>query len=349
MRARLKVLVFASVIPTTVTAQNEFMIYPERNGSAATYSSRTSNQKVEQFMEVSANNFQGVGDGGGACLAFGMYHWATDEDAASQESFSVIFRKPGRAPGPDTSAAGVIAKVGPFMLPTGTGRAGWRIVTSFSRPVQLPCTGGFFMGIELDADNWPSMDGHSIWDARYNPPANRAIGDNPRQNAPQHAWSNLSGTTRSYPWSWRMGVLVRAPIVNPGSIDPNSARQTPLGSTCWGAGGLYPDIGGNPRRDGLEMRIEDSANPNGIGIALLALRFSTTPTTVPGINGRLHVLPGFLLAMGFSGAQSGVSVVRIAAPRVLPTSFVNAAFTFQGLVRAPSGQLGFTNATIVRY
>lgn len=329
-------------------AQNEFMVYPERNGSAATYTSRTANTVVEQFMEIPAKSFAGVGDAGGSCLVFGHFHWATDENAATQESYHIVLRKASASGGPDTSAAGVIARIGPFMLPTATGRAGWRMTNTFTRPMSVPCQTGFFQGLELTMANWPT-DGHSIWDARYNPPTTRNVGDNPRMGAPMHAWSHdLLGTTQRFPWCWRMGILARTPILNVGGIDPLNARQSPIGSSNYGAGGLYPDISGTPRRDGLDMRIEDRANPNGAGIALLGLNFAATPIPIPGIGGRIHLPPTVLIQMGFATNVQGVATIPIAQPSILPTSFVGKTFSFQG-VTIVNGKLAFTNAAAVTY
>jgi hypothetical protein len=352
---RVLILATASLLTSTalVGAQNEFMIYPERNGSSATYTSRTGIGLVEQFMEAPGNLFSGIGDAGAGCQVTGVYHWATDEDASTMESFRIVLRTASPAGGPDTSAAGVITQVGPFNLPTGVGRLGWRIGVTFATPVTVPCMASFFYGIELAAaPNWPGPpgDGHSIWDARYSPPPTRLLGDNPRVGAPNHAWGNNNGFASSNPWTWRIGITVNNPVLNVGGIDPLNARQSPVGSSNYGAGGLYPDISGLPRSDGIDLRTELLSAASGTVLGLLSATRPAFAAPVPGIAGNLYLHPGFpIFTLGTANIFGGVATLPVATPGTVPVALMGSTLYFQTLTVDAAFALAWSNVAGVSF
>lgn len=345
-------------LAATLAAQGDFIIWPERNGSAATYTDRLVGTLAgEIFQEIPGTMFAGVGDRGGSCNVTTVYHWATDENPTTQETFHLVFRRPDPVnPGPDPNAAGLIARVGPFNLPTGgSQRQAWLITTTLSSPVPVPCKGGWFLGLDLPASPQWSMDGHSVWVAWYNPPSTRNLGENARNNAPNHSWRIMSSvvTPSPSPCTLRLGCFTPAPALNIGGIDPANVRQLPVGSSNYGAGGMYPDISGTPRSDGIDVRIHDPMNIG--GRAHLVLGSGITPITglsYPGIAGRLWLDPtsGVLVYVGSSALAGPEVAVPVALPGTIPPALMGQRAAFQGLtVNAAGGNAAWSNLQVVSF
>jgi hypothetical protein len=348
----------AAVVPllqTLAVAQtNEFLIWPERNLSSVTFTSRPGVGAVEVFQEVPGTLFAGVGDGTAGCQVTGISFWGVDENPSTPEPYHIIIRKPDATGRVDPTAAGLVMRAGPFNTPVGgTVRASVRITATFSAPVTIPCRGGFFMGVDLAASpTWPTTDGLSIWDARYSPPATRLVGDNPRLAAPQHVWAVMGGSvTGPFDWVHHISVQTGAPLLNMGGIDPANTRHTPAGSAGYGAAGMYPDISGNPRSDGLEARIENLATTSGVAMLLLSTGITTlTEIPVAGVEGHLWLDVRLLITMGAGPVTSGVGIIPVAGAGVISTALVGATVAFQALViDTANRRIAFTNAQGVSF
>jgi hypothetical protein len=348
-------LLSVACLQTGAAAQsNEFVIWPERNGSSVSFTSRPGIGAVEVFQEVPGNLFAGVGDGTSGCQVSGIWHWAVDENPSTVETYHIIIRKPDTTGALDPTPAGIVMRAGPFMTPPGgTVRASVFLAATFTTPVTIPCRGGFFMGVELTASpNWPATDGHGIWDARYAPPATRPVGDNPRMGAPQHVWAVQNGTvTGPFDWVHRIGVYTDAPVLNIGGIDPANARQQPVGSSNYGAGGMYPDVSANPRSDGLDVRIENRSTAS--GVAMLLLSNQITPLAqipVSGIEGHLWLDVRLLIPLGSGAITGGVGTIPVATPGAISPALLGATVAFQALLLDTANRrIAFTNAQGVSF
>jgi hypothetical protein len=344
-------VVCTAALASLAAQDNKFEIYPDAAGTATSYVDRMNlgGNAGELLYEVPDARFRGVGDFGPACTAEAFVCTTSDENASTPETYSIVLRTPlvGGA-GPDPSAAGVIVQVGPLQTPPGTGRLGWILTTSFATPVAVPCEGGWYMGIAVQAASWTS-DGQSLYMAFYpgffNPPA----GDNPRAGAPNHSWWIMNGLTglSQYSHTVAVGVRTRAPVLNVGGIDPNNTRQSPPGSTNFGAGGMYPDHSGSPRSDGIEIRVLDAANSG--GIALLMLSSGYLPFAggvgVPGIGGRLWIDFATLLPLANAPIAGGTAFIPVAPAGALPPSVRGFTAHFQAFTVDPSlGNPRFSNA-----
>jgi hypothetical protein len=302
------------------------------------------------FQEVPKAMFRGVGDGGSACVATGFQMWTADENAATQETYSIVFRGPLSTGGPDMSAAGLIGQIGPFLTPLATGRAGWQITATFGTPLTLPCEDSFYLGIDVQAAPW-SSDGQSLYVAYYYPPATRFIGDNPRGNAPNHAWQAVNGvaTISASQLTVRVGALVTTPVLNIGSIDPLNAKQV---GTCYGAGGMYPDVSSGPRDDGLEARVRDAARAGGRALLLLSSGYWFVPggLTYPGFTGHLWLDVTSMVSLGNGTLGPGDTVIPIVPANVLPASLMGASAYVQAVtVDATLANGRFSNVAVVSF
>jgi hypothetical protein len=302
---------------------------------------------VELFQQVPGKLFAGVADGTNGCQVTGIWHWTTDENPSTQETFQIVLRKPDMTGALDPTSAGVIMTAGPFNTPLGgTVRTAWRVQGTFATPVTIPCQGGFFMGVSLmAAPTWPT-DGLSVWEALYYPPSTRNFGDNPRQQAPPHAWVNAGGNVLP-PMATvlRIGLLTTAPVLNIGGIDPGNVKQTPAGSTCYGAGGMYPDISGSSRADGIDVRFENLAASNTATAMLLISSGINVPISSIGVEGNMWLDLRLLLIWGYATMNAGTATIVVAPPRLISPSFVGLTVFFQGAtIDFARARTAFTNA-----
>jgi hypothetical protein len=346
------------VVQTTAAQTNPFIVFPQdperQTVTAASYVRRPDwNLAAEGFQEV-GNPFRGVGDETGTCLARGFYHWAADENIATAETYGIVLRiGPGTGTGPMTGPAGELLRVPGLTTPTAGGgpRGSFTMVDGFATPVVVPCTGEWFMGIDMPANPaWPATDGHALWGADVPGISPATTGENPRSGAPRvtfaiTAANNVVGTA----WTYIMGVLVVQPTLHVGGIDPLSARQGTSGGANLGMGGLFPDISGTPRRDGLLVRVHDNVVPSGIAFVLGAPGYSPVPLPVSGFLGQVHIDFGAAATLGFVLMTGGAGEVTLAAPNTINPGFVGTSFVFQGVVFDPATGAGaFTNAQMTQ-
>jgi hypothetical protein len=348
---------------SAVAAQtNPFVVFPQdperQTVTASSYVRRPDwNMAAEAFQEMGNLMFRGVGDAaGGTCTARAFYHWAADENTATSETYGIILRTGTTTPGngPDPTLAGEIVRVTGLTTPTGGGGRGTFIITdAFATPVTLPCETEWFQGIEFPANlSWPATDGHSAWAA--DPPgfSPATVGDNPRAGAPRVTWRiGTGGAVVTTAWTYIMGVRVDSPVFHIGGVDPLSSRQGAGGGPNLGMGGLFPDVSGTPRSDGLTLRVQDNVQPNGLGVFFLSTSFASLPFTFPGFGGRIYVdLSSMLWSGGPVSMTNGAAELVLAPPNVIPTSLQRRSLVMQALVVDPTTLTGsFTNAQRVAF
>jgi hypothetical protein len=340
---------------------NPFIVFPqdpERQPiTAASYVRRPDwNLAAEGFQQVTQDLFRGVGDvGAGVSVARGFYHWAGDLDNATPETYGIVLRREDPIlGGPDVTPAGVIVQVNNLTTPIGAGgNGGWILTDVFATPAALPQNASWYQGMFLPANPaWPSgspPDGHSIWAAdtlAANTPA--TVGENGRLNAPPVTWRvNAAGVAARTQWTYIMGTLVENPVLHVGGIDPLSSRTGTPGAPSYGMNGLFPDVSGSPRSDGLQLRMQDNQLAN--GIAVFAGSFGWFPVPVPiGYGGDLHLDLTTVVLLGAGVPTGGAAVVPLATPGTLSPALIGQTVMFQGLWLDPltgAGRMANAQAT----
>lgn len=326
-----------------VAQANPFIVFPQdperQTITAASYVRRPDwNREAEGFQEVSYDFFRGVGDTGGQALARGFYHWAGDLDSSTAEPYGVILRTADALGEPDTTPAGVIIEVPNLSLPIGAGgNTGWVMTDIFATPAALPTSGTWFQGLNMPANPaWPSgtpADGHSIWSADTLTAATPAtIGENARVGAPAVTWASTP-TPQKFrtEWTYIMGTLIDNPTLHVGGIDPLSARTGALGAASYGMAGMFPDISGAPRSDGLQVRMQDNqVNPGIIAVAG-SLGFWSGGGIAIGFGGDLHLDLSSIVVIGAAVSSGGAATVPFATPGTLSPALMGNSIMFQGL------------------
>jgi hypothetical protein len=270
----------------------------------------------------------------------GFYHWGGDLEGTTPETYGIILRtEDPNVAGPDVTPAGIIVEVTGLTSPVGNpGAVGWIFTDVFTTPAVLPTTASWYQGLEFDANPaWPSgspPDGNSIWAAdtlAANTPA--TVGENGRLSAPPVTWAITSGnTTFQTQWTYLMGTLVQNPTLHVGGIDPMSARTGVLGAPSYGMNGLFPDISGAPRSDGLDLRLQDNQFGNGVGIFAASLGWWNGPPISIGYGGDVYLDITTLVLIGFALPVNGAATVPLATPGTISPSLIGEELTFQGLV-----------------
>lgn len=332
---------------------NTAEIYPDPNATTGSSRGTLGVNGGEVLQEVPLPGFAGIGDRNGQpmCSLLGGTWVMQDQNAGTQEPYSFLLRRANATmTGPDPTAAGVLTQTA-LTSPPGTGTAAWLVSTTFTTVVQVDCRGGLFVGLGLSPNPLWTLDGLSNHIATY---AGGLAGDNPRANAKNLGWQISAGAaTQPSPRVWNMGLLVDTPVLNPGGDDPLNNRQPP-GTTNYGAGGLYPDVSGMTRSDGLRLRVRDAARSHGIAAFLMAggpVLHAGIPFAFLG-QGSLWLSPTGFVALGASPLDAnGVVEQVIAPPGTIPTSVAGGALSFQALTLGSSVQLpgAFSNGTTVEY
>jgi hypothetical protein len=336
----------------TVGAQtNFFEIYPETAGAATTFFTRFTlgAAEGELFQGVPGTMFVGVGgvaDVGGqaTCQATQWQIVTQDQNCATLETYDLVYRKADPNGAPIPGVAGEIVRVPNLTTPANgpVGACAWRITGTFATPVNLPCQGGFLMGVKLAANAVWSTDGQSLHSAHY---TSGTMGDWPRAGAPHHCYQINASQVVSQPSvrTTRMAVGTLGAVANAGGQDPLNTRQ-PAPPKNYGGGGMYPDLGG-VRKDGLYFRTRDLGSAGGLSIVFLGVP-NSIPGGIgaPGIIGRLWLLPSPLFAMGVIpiDATTGIGDVEMVAPGTMV--LIGVDLNYQGVnVNATFTQVKLTN------
>lgn len=346
-----------------IAQNNPYIVFPqdpERMAiTCASYVRRPDwNFAGQGFQQVTQDLIRGVGNIGGAALAMGFYHWAGDLDGSTPETYAIILRTAdasGNAP--DVTPAGVIVNVTGLTTPLGPATSvGWILTDVFATPALLPTQASWFQGLEFGASpTWPygtPPDGNSIWAADTLAALTPAtVGENGRFNAPPVTWTITgSGGTFQTQWTYLMGTLVQSPTLHVGGIDPLSSRTGVLGAPSYGMNGLFPDISGAPRADGLDLRMQDNLMPTGIAIFAASFGWWPGPPLPVGFIGDLHIDLSTMVLLGFALPVNGASTLPVVAPGSIPLAMTGSELMFQGLLLdAATGAGRMSNAQVTRF
>ncbi|MFT7536501.1 MAG: hypothetical protein ACI85K_002455 [Hyphomicrobiaceae bacterium] len=363
-------LIGASVLlAAAATSQvNAFVFYPQdperQTITCTSFVGRPDgNNQAEAMMEVSTEHFRGVGDANGLTYIFGAYHWIADEKLSTSETYSIVVRKQlATGPGPNMDATAELLRLGGLTTPPSTnpGRGTWITYEGFGPqaplnalpPGGLPAEGRYYVGVDLPANPlWPATDGHSLFRADLlSANTSAAFGENERLGAPDPTWGgSVGGTAYSTPWTYILGPLVTSPNLHVGGVDPQSNRLGAAGAS-YAMNGLYPDIMGTPRCDGLMFRITDSLAPN--GVVFMAAQFGFRPpifvwNLFPNLIGHAH-LGATAVPLGVTVLTNGAVEVNVAFPNTIPPVMIGSDVAFQSIVVDTAINLGnWSNAQAV--
>jgi hypothetical protein len=326
------------------------------------------------LMEIDADDFRGIGvvtdasAGQPAIMrVFGVFHWLADERLSTIETYDLVLRKPAVGGGPDMSLAGQLFRIPNLTSPPSTNpnRGTWIIYDGFN------ITGGFilnlpnqqtmaldrlYVGLGMPANPlWPATDGHSLFRAdMLNAGTGATVGENHRLGAPPPTWAGKQGVPSfATPWSYVLAPLLVSPMLHLGGTDPLSTRLGAPGSSL-GLNGLYPDISGNPRRDGLTVRVTDNRLPFGL-VVLAAANGLQNGYFDWVLYGAFNVLGYSFLStqpilLTFDALNLGAREWTVALPNTLSPALQGTDFAFQAIVIDTNGGLSsWTNAQAVHF
>lgn len=215
-------VVLSLCLAGTTLGQQEFGFY---SGSPFTSRGNLGVNAGELLQGFHKTHHRGLGDRGNGCVISGARLVVQDQNAATQETYSVIFRGGSDTRGPYGAA---IATIGPFQTPRATGGAAWRVTIMFTTPVKVPCKEFFALGVKAPAASGWTTDGFSVHTFVMPACANARLQD--------HAWDVMGSTARhpgTTPSSWRMGLL----------INDAALLQMGTASTPYGIDGMFPTVG----------------------------------------------------------------------------------------------------------
>lgn len=322
---------------------NNYEIYPDpiANQGGTTYTTRGTlgSGPGEVLQELPINLVAGIGDIGTSCQFVGAEFLTQDQDASTQEMYSVVARADATGM-PDVTAQ--LLNVTGLSTPVGTGIAAWRITVTFGTPFNAPCDKGMYVGLGLSGNATWTADGQSLHAAAYVWPGGTfpTTGDNPRQGAPKLTW-NVANMVVSQPGTgfvYSFAMRTVAAVLNMGNEDPLSTRSP--GGISYGAGGFFPEVKSPGRDDGLRARVRDATN-NG-GMAFLLLGTGSFPMGLPlgGFQGHIYLSPAgilFTVPTWTASIVNNEALLQVIPPTAIPAP----GFTvyFQGIT---VGQ-GFVN------
>lgn len=322
---------------------------------------------AEALMVLDTEHFRGVADANGFQRFFGMYHWLADERLSTSESYGLVVRSALPTGAPDMSAAGERLVITGLSSPpsTSTARGTWYMYDGFN--IQgglwvLPPSGSTalapdrtFFGVRLPANPlWPATDGHSLFRADLlSANTGAVVGENHRAGAPHPTWAGKQGVPSfTTPWTYVLGPFVTSPNLHLGGVDPLSNRLGAPGANL-SMNGLFPDIAGQPRRDGLTVRVTDNIAPNAIVGVGGAVGFQPPHYFWPTSGGYF----GPIIGHSFIGTEftaiplytgllaNGAREWTIAFPNTINPALVGTDFAFQAVVwDATTNVAEWTNA-----
>lgn len=371
LRSLVTALAFASPLICQV---NPFLFYPQdperQTVTCTSFVGRPDmSNAAEALMELDTQHFRGIGDANGFPRLFGVYHWLADEKLSTIETYGLIVRNGlVGGSGPDMSAGAEFLRISGLTTPPSTNpnRGTWIISDGFGisgglvQPMWPAINTGvlapprYYVGITLPANPlWPTTDGHSLFRADLlNAGTGATVGENHRAGAPRPTWAGIAapGTSFATPWTYILGPFVTSPNLHIGGVDPTSNRLGGPGANL-SMNGLFPDIAGAPRRDGLVMRITDNLAP--FGLVFLGGAVGFQAPYYLGLNMTLigHSFIGdgsSAVPLGVTSLSNGVREVTIALPNTLSPTLVGTDFVFQSIVWDVNINLAeFTNAQVV--
>ncbi|MFO1076898.1 MAG: hypothetical protein U1E73_04130 [Planctomycetota bacterium] len=357
IRLRGAAFLSASLFLTALASSqvNPFVFYPQdperQTLTCTSFVGRPDwNNAAEALVELNIDNFRGIGDANGLVRLFGIYHWVADERLSTTETYDLVVRNGLPAGGPDMSQAAEFLRIpglttppstnplrGTWIMYDGFNLSGGLSLVSYTQPPYSPPR--YYVGVDLPANPlWPATDGHSLFRAdMLNANTGATVGENHHAGAPNPTWAGLhAGQSFSTPWTYVLGPFVTSPNLHMGGIDPTSNRLGAPGANI-GMGGMFPDVGGQPRSDGLIARVTDNLAPYGwaflgaqLGFRPAYFEFSYMNVLIGHSHiGDLSVPP---LALGLAILQNGVREFTIAPPGTIPPALVGTHLAFQAIV-----------------
>lgn len=320
----------------------------------------------EILLQVPSTHYAGVcQDATGAATSLTGFQYITqDQSGVTQETYYMVVRGDNSG-APDASAAGLLLRAGPLTTPasTVTTPVAWIITATLTTAsTAVPLCNTFYMGGEVAAaPGWAATDGQSFHICSYYI-INTTQADNPAPNAPNLAWDIVNGAPLQ-PGAARcirIGLLANSAMLKLGNNDPtltNTANcVTTLGNVSFGAGGMWPQAQGasGTRNDGLNFRVRDAANANGVTVVFLGQNIGCPGLPLAGLaNGALYLNPGGVFLQLASGALDatglGTGALIPASPAV--AAVVNRVVDFQAFTLSPTFALpgNLTNRASVAY
>lgn len=365
-------LVSSSLLAGMLAAQvNPFVFYPQdperQTVTCTSYVGRPDGSNAaEALLEIDNQHFRGVGDANGLVRYFGIYHWVADERLSTSESYDLVVRNAAATGGPDMTPGGAMLRITGLSTPPSPSplRGTWIMYDGFGIQGGLFFGNGngvqptHYVGVGLPANPlWPATDGHSLFRADMIG-ANTAatLGENERAGAPNPTWAGRTAQPSfTTPWTYILGPFVTSPNLHMGGIDPSSTRLGATGANI-GMNGLFPDVSGAPRSDGMLVRVSDNLAPFGwvffgasLGFQAPYFAWGYYPTLI-GISHIGDELGIPAITLGIGHLQNGVLELPLATPGTIPASLVGADLAFQAVVFDANINLGeWTNAQMVHF
>lgn len=344
---------------------NPFVIYPQdperQTITCTSYVGRPDyNRDAEALLPIDAQDFRGVGDANGVIRVFGVYHWVADENLATTETYDLVVRQGAVGGGPDMAASGELLRIHGLSTPPSINnqRGTWIMYDGFNITgglVLSPQPRPWYVGVHLPANPlWPASDGHALFRAdMLSANTSAVVGENHRLGAPNPTWAGLQGAPSfSTPWTYILGPFVTSPNLHIGGIDPTSSRLGAPGAS-FGMNGLYPDVSGTPRSDGLVARVTDNLAP--FGWAFLGGSPGFRPPYylgTPHLIGLSYIGDSSVrpIVLGLAPLQNGAHEFPLAMPGTIPAVLVGADLVFQAVVFDANLTLGeWTDAQAVHF
>ncbi len=320
----------------------------------------------EMLMQVNKDYFLGVGQDvtGSSAGIMGFRYTTQDERPVTTETYYMVIRGQATSGGPAYPGAPIV-RGGPLTTPPSTSPTpvAWIVTSTFATAVTVPLCDTYYMGGELAAapawNNPPGQDdGQSFHISTYYLLGGTQA-DNPAPNALNLTWNvnfanNLVGQP-GYSACTRIGTLVTSPVLNMGNIDPTTTVTCLLaqGGESYGAAGLFPQTmgQGGRRNDGLNARIRDAANPNGLYAVFLGAPAGCPGLTLSGIaTGALYLNPSIFanVGTGLLDATGNGSITLLPAGTPGPVNRFSRfqAFTLPQALTLPGSM---TNFAVTRF
>lgn len=325
------------------------------NGTCTNFTSRGTlgTNGGSLLIEVPGQHFSGVGhDATGAGTLFYNFHYLTqDQNASTIESYSMEIRgEANPPPGPDCNAT--LMQLTGLSTPAGSAITAWLITNTLATPsTAVPLCSTFFMGAQVATNaGWPATDGQSFHMGSYYV-LQGATASNPAPNAPNIAWECLNGMSQqptTSPRTYRFYLGLDAAVLNTANDDPTlvgtghclSGAPAPYTNIDTGPGGLWPQCQGAAgiRNDGLQARVLDPVNANGLFVVFLGPSLGCPGLVLPPLySGALYLNPTAMTSVA-SGSLSaaGEGVVPMIPPGTNCRPALNRILDFQAFTVGPA-------------
>jgi len=302
----------------------------------------------ENLIARPGSHFAGIcqdATGGGTNLV--SFRTVTqDQNGSTPETYYLVVRKDS-AGTPDITVGGLLLRAGPATTPPSTvlTPVAWIITDTLTTPsTVLPLCGTTYQGMEYQAAAWTS-DGQSNHICTYYL-LGTTQADNPSPPpdvVPIVAWDyNYTTGLTSQPSarSQRFEIGGTSSVLTIGNVDPFAAAANCVslqGFRSWGAGGLWPSSnadGLGSRDDGIDARVEDLGNANGLFAVFLSDAFGCPGLPLGSLaSGALYLNPGVLIQVGVGLLDAtGTGIATVIPPGVvLGANLLGRVIPMQGI------------------